>query len=94
VIMFRAALRSRLPTILAVVGGGMLLAGIYLFYVADGSGAVTPEPSTGRVFANNNHGRIRYVTWEDSTLINGLQFGGWVLWVTSIWISGRRAWKR
>ncbi len=68
---------------MAVLALGVWLFHFYVWYQYDGARPQRPEPSTGRVFAQNTHGHVVYLTKTEDTRLTKLTIIAFSLFASS-----------
>lgn len=71
----RGSLAKILPAALGVFALLLWASSLSLFYQYDATRPTSPEPFEGRVFSQNNHGHVVYLTAEENLRTN---FMNWV----------------
>jgi hypothetical protein len=56
---------------------------IYLFLQYDATRPTAPQPSVGRIFAQNNHGHITYLTEQEQDRLLSLEIGAFSLFLVA-----------
>ena len=70
--------RSLVLSLVILIGSGMLVVGLYFFFLAASSGSKKPDVDAGKVYEVNNHGSVTYVTRTESLRMDALIWGGLV----------------
>jgi hypothetical protein len=72
-------LRKTIVWSLMAIAVAMFVFSLYIFHAYHyGNLPRLPQPETGRIIPSNNHGSVVYLTREEDSLLQILQFGGTV----------------